>query len=243
MWMIEVCIRLMSSAVIDPKKVKRERRVIILNNMVDSPWAGEFGRSYVVRNSINAKELDSLYHKNFGISRSELNEEFLSGLDRSMSVLEVGCNIGLQLVLLKNAGYRYLYGFDISSFALNLSLARPHANLLRSSALYFPFTKDSFDMVFSSGVLIHISPKDLNRTLDEIYRCSRRYIWCYEYFAEKETEVEYRGKGGLLWKSNYIKLFTDRFSDLSIIRSKRLRYISHDNVDIMFMLEKRIPKD
>ena len=241
--MLELCIRLTSSAVIDPKKVKRERGVITLNNMVDSPWAGEFGRSYVVRNSINARELDSLYRKNFGISRSELNEEFLSGLDRSMSVLEVGCNIGLQLELLKNAGYRYLYGFDISSFALNLSLARPHANLLRSSALYFPFTKDSFDMVFSSGVLIHINPKDLNRTLDEIYRCSRRYIWCYEYFAEKETEVEYRGKGGLLWKSNYIKLFTDRFSDLSIIRSKRLKYISHDNVDIMFMLEKRIPKD
>ena len=241
--MTELCTRLMSSTVIDPKKVKRERRVITLNKMVDSPWAGEFGRSYVVRNSINAKELDSLYHKNFGISRSELNEEFLSGLDRSMSVLEVGCNIGLQLELLKNAGYRYLYGFDISSFALNLSLARPHANLLRSSALYFPFTKDTFDIVFSSGVLIHISPKDLNRTLDEIYRCSRRYIWCYEYFAEKETEVEYRGKGGLLWKSNYIKLFTDRFSDLSIIRSKRLRYISNDNVDIMFMLEKRIPKD
>jgi len=228
---------------IDSKKVKRERRVTTLQNMVDSPWAGEFGRSYVVRNSINVKELDSLYQKNFGISRSDLNEEFLSGLDRSMSVLEVGCNIGLQLELLKKAGYQYLYGFDISSFALNLSLARSHANLLRSSALYFPFTKDSFDVVFSSGVLIHISPKDLNRTLDEIYRCSRRYIWCYEYFSEKETEVEYRGKGGLLWKSNYIKLFTDRFSDLSIIRSKRLRYITNDNVDIMFMLEKRIPKD
>ena len=236
-------VRCMPFAAIDSKKVKRERWVTTLHNMVDSPWAGEFGCSYVVRNSINAKELDSLYHKNFGISRSHLNEEFLSGLDRSMSVLEVGCNIGLQLELLKNAGYQYLYGFDISSFALNLSLARSHANLLRSSALYFPFTKDSFDMVFSSGVLIHISPKDLNQTLDEIYRCSRRYIWCYEYFSEKETEVEYRGKGGLLWKSNYIKLFTDRFSDLNIIRSKRLRYITNDNVDIMFMLEKRIPKD
>ena len=56
MWLIKLCIRLMSSPVIDPKKVKRERRVITLNNMVDSPWAGEFGRSYVVRNSINAKE-------------------------------------------------------------------------------------------------------------------------------------------------------------------------------------------
>src|SRR6476620_2058289 len=243
MGMIGLCVQLMSSPVIVPKKVKWERWDITIHYMLDSPWAGEFGRSYVVRNSINVKELDSLYQKNFGISRSDLNEEFLSGLDRSMSVLEVVCNIVLQLELLKNAGYQYLYGFDISSFALNLSLARSHANLLRSSALYFPFTKDSFDVVFSSGVLIHISPKDLNRTLDEIYRCSRRYIWCYEYFSEKETEVEYRGKGGLLWKSNYIKLFTDRFSDLSIIRSKRLRYITNDNVDIMFMLEKRIPKD
>ena len=240
--MIELCVQLMSSPVIVPTKVKWERWDITIHYMLDSPWAGEFGRSYVVRNSINAKELDSLYLKNFGISRSDLNEEFLSGLDRSMSVLEVGCNIGLQLELLKNAGYQYLYGFDISSFALNLSMSRVHANLLRSSALYFPFTKDSFDMIFSSGVLIHISPKDLNRTLDEIYRCSRRYIWCYEYFAEKETEVEYRGKGGLLWKSNYIKLFTDRFPDLTIIRSKRLRYISNDNIDIMFLIEKRLQK-
>ena len=68
MWMTELCIGLMSSTVIDPKKVKRERRVITLNNMVDNPWAGEFGRSYVVKIVLMPRSW-TLYHKNFGISR------------------------------------------------------------------------------------------------------------------------------------------------------------------------------
>ena len=54
--MIELCVQLMSSPVIVPKKVKWERWDITIHYMLDSPWAGEFGRSYVVRNSINAKE-------------------------------------------------------------------------------------------------------------------------------------------------------------------------------------------
>jgi len=79
------------------------------------------------------------------------------------------------------------------------------------SADDIPFKDGYFDMVFTSGVLIHISPGNINRVLDEIYRCSREYIWGFEYYADDYTEVNYRGHESLLWKTNFPKLYLDRF--------------------------------
>jgi len=50
-------------------------------------------------------------------------------------------------------------------------------NIIHGVADDIPFKDGYFDMVFTSGVLIHISPGNINRVLDEIYRCSREYIW------------------------------------------------------------------
>jgi len=45
----------------------------------ENNWKGVFGDEYNLRNPSNAEEMDNLYLKDYGISRSVLNEEFLGG--------------------------------------------------------------------------------------------------------------------------------------------------------------------
>ncbi|GAE87794.1 hypothetical protein [Acetivibrio straminisolvens] len=94
-------------------------------------------------------------------------------------------------------------------------------------------------MVFTSGVLIHISPDNINRVLDEIYRCTKEYIWGLEYYADEYTEINYRGNDNLLWKTNFSKLYLDRFPELELVKEEKFKYLNNDNVDVMFLLRKK----
>ena len=72
--------------------------------------------------------------------------------------------------------------------------------------------------------------------LDEIHRCSRRFIWGIEYFAPRYTEIRYRDHRNLLWKADFAALYLDRFSDLKLIKKERLSYLDGDNEDEMFFV-------
>jgi hypothetical protein len=61
------------------------------------------------------------------------------------------------------------------------------------------------------GVLIHIHPDDLPGVMEEIVRCSNRYVLCGEYFAEEPTEVPYRGHEGALFKRDFGALYRELF--------------------------------
>jgi hypothetical protein len=93
-------------------------------------------------------------------------------------------------------------------------------------------------MVYTSGVLIHISPDDIEKALAEIYRCASTYIWGFEYFAETYTGVNYRGCDDLLWKANFASLYLDRFPALELVKERRVPYLADENIDQMFLLRK-----
>jgi len=57
-------------------------------------WAGEFGKEYTDRNALTLEEMERLYQKNYGVTRTEMNLEFIRDLGRSIRILEVGSNIG-----------------------------------------------------------------------------------------------------------------------------------------------------
>lgn len=59
-------------------------------------WAGNYGKEYTDRNATTLEEVEALYKKENGITRTEMNFKFLGELDRNMKVLEVGSNIGNQ---------------------------------------------------------------------------------------------------------------------------------------------------
>ena len=200
-------------------------------------WKGNFGDDYTIR---NAGDWDELYKKTWGITRTELNKEFLSGLGKDISILEVGCNRANQLLVLKDDNYTNLWGIEINKKAIELARENKSLNLLEGSAQNLPFKDGFFDLVFTSGVLIHISPDDLPKAMDEIYRVAKKYIWCFEYFSEECQEIVYRGHKNRLWKNNFLKLFLERFPDLKLVRQRKIKYVENDNVDEMFLLEKTI---
>ena len=203
-------------------------------------WNGEFGEKYTDRNIMSPDELDQLCIDNYGISRTELNKEVLDKLNVDI-ILEVGCNVGNQLLLLKMMGYTNLWGIELQEYAVEIARKRTSGiNIAKGSAFDIPYKNKFFDLVFTSGVLIHISPDDIDKVLIEIYRCTNKYIWGFEYYnPEGYQMVNYRETDSLLWKTDFAKLFLDKFPDLRIVYKKIIKYKNNDNLDIMYLLEKR----
>ena len=75
--------------------------------------------------------------------------------------------------------------------------------------------------------------------MNEIYRCTKEYIWGFEYYDEKYTEIIYRGKKGLLWKANFPQLYLNLFEDVQLIKEEKLKYLNDNNIDVMFLLKKK----
>jgi len=202
-------------------------------------WSGAFGKEYTDRNPQTPEAMDELFLKNFGVTRTALNREFLGNLDKSMSILEVGANVGAQLAALTSLGFRRLYGIELQFYAIQCAkTCSPNVRLVQASAFELPFPDDSFDIVFTSGVLIHLSPEALPRALDEIVRCARRYVWGWEYYADTHQSVPYRGHDDLLWKGDFAGMYRDRFPELELVKEGRVPYLESDNVDAMFLLAR-----
>lgn len=207
-------------------------------------WSSEFGKEYTERNPHTIEVMDELYKKQFGLTRTELNLMFLDNFDRSIKILEVGSNVGAQLHGLQSIGFENLYGIELQPYAVEVSKqGTKNINLIQGSAFDIPFKDSYFDLVFTSGVLIHINPGDSNIAMGEIYRCTSEYIWGFEYYTDKYSEIPYRGRRNLLWKAPFAMLYLDEFRDLELVKEERIKYLDSDNVDSMFLIRKRNSKD
>lgn len=209
------------------------------NTFQEDTWRSDFGKEYTDRNTFTPEEVDALYIENYGVSRTQLNNEFLDNLELNR-ILEVGCNVGNQLNLLKKMGRLDLWGIELQDYAVEVARKRTSGlNIVKGTAFDIPFKDNFFDLVFTSGVLIHISPDDIDKVLDEMYRCTNKYIWGFEYYNPDEYQtVTYRGNNNLLWKTDFSKLFLDRFQGLKLVHKKIIKYTDNDNFDIMYLLEK-----
>jgi len=209
-------------------------------------WGREFGKEYTDRNVISLDEMESLYQKSYGITRTKLNESFLAGINRSIRILEVGSNVGNQLLCLQKMGFENLYGIELQNYAVELSKTRTkNINIIHGSAFDIPFKDNYFNLIFTSGLLIHIHPSDILEVLKEIYRCTKEYIWGFEYYADQLTEVVYREHKDLLWKTDYARLYIESLDSLELVKEERLKYLENNNtensnIDSMFLLKKKI---
>lgn len=206
-------------------------------------WETDFGKEYTDRNTSENIDLwNENYIKLYGVSRFNMFNTFLSGLNKEARILEVGCNTGQQLQAFQILGFKNLYGIELQQYAVekgkNLTKG---INIIQGSAFDIPFKDGYFDVVMTNGVLIHISPKDISRALCEIVRCSKKYILGFEYFSEASEDVNYRGNQGFLWKMNYVKAYLNNFSNLKLNKEVQYPYIIKEeagNIDSMFLLEK-----
>ncbi|OGY92015.1 MAG: methyltransferase type 11 [Candidatus Komeilibacteria bacterium RIFCSPLOWO2_02_FULL_48_11] len=202
-------------------------------------WKSDFGQAYTERSIYAPESLDKFYQATYNTTRSEMNSYFLKDLVIA-SILEVGCNVGNQLRLLQQQGYSNLTGIEIQSHAVKRARELTKGiNIIEGSAFALPFKDSSFDLVFTTGVLIHISPNDIKAALAEIYRVSKKYIWGFEYFSDQYQSIEYRGHKDRLWKADFSKIYLDAFPDLRMMKREKYLYTKNRNIDEMFLLAKQ----
>lgn len=143
---------------------------------------------------------------------------------------------------LQRHGFTNLYGVELQWYAVEKAKnLLQRINIVQGSGFDLPFKDHFFQVVCTNGVLIHIAPDDLPKIMDEMYRCSARYIMIFEYYALQVTAINYRGHEGFLWKADYAQLFLDRFADLRLVKAEMLPYLTETekgNVDQICLLEK-----
>ncbi|MEZ4458057.1 MAG: methyltransferase domain-containing protein [Gemmatimonadales bacterium] len=208
-------------------------------------WTARFGREYTDRNTLSLDEMDREFAAQFGTAKSTIYRE-LVGPDRlpEGKVLEVGCNIGLQLRLLEraNPGLQF-HGLEPQGYAIERARAfAPNMHFHPGTAFALPFEDGAFDLVMTHGVLIHIHPDDLPKALREIVRVSRRFVLAHEYYAPETTEIPYQGQTGLLWKTDFARRYQEVAPDLEV---RELRYYPYSEqhggphlVDQVVLFEK-----
>ena len=205
-------------------------------------WQGEFGKNYTERNSFNQEEWDSFYRETWGFSKIEINEKLMGHLPRDIRILEVGCNIGMQLRGLQRMGFKNLYGIELQDYAVEKAKQDTQGiNIIQGSAFDIPFKDGFFDLVCTNVMLIHIAPDNLREVMAEIVRCSKRYVMGFEYFADEITDVVYRGNKGFLWKADYEKLYAGYFPELKSVGKCFYDYKTKadaGNKDCAFLLSK-----
>ncbi|OFY63622.1 MAG: methyltransferase type 11 [Bacteroidetes bacterium RIFCSPLOWO2_02_FULL_36_8] len=204
-------------------------------------WSGDFGKEYTDRNPQNLEEWNKLYMNNYGRKKTDMNEDFLKNLNREARILEVGCNIGLQLLGLQTMGFKNLYGIELQSYAVEKAKKITKGiNIIQGSGFDIPFKDRYFDMVYTAGVLIHIAPDNLPKIISEMIRCSRKYVWGFEYYSAIKKEINYRGNKGFLWKMDYANEFLKQDKSLKEVKRKIIPYINDGekgNNDIMYLLK------
>lgn len=176
-------------------------------------WRGSFGDAYAERNPCIARTVQGRY---------ALFREMLAGDATTASAAEIGAGAGANLLAL-----RALLGLSVRLVAVEPNATarealKKNASLdveaVDGTAERIPLPDESVDLAFTSGVLIHVPPELLSAAMSEIFRISRRYIGCIEYFNPELEERPYRGRGGALWRADYGSLYLDRFPELVSVR-------------------------
>jgi pseudaminic acid biosynthesis-associated methylase len=176
-------------------------------------WRGDFGNDYRDRNVADETMI---------AARTAMWTRILQPLaaDPPQSILEVGANIGLNLRALAGLTPARLIALEPNAGARQRLIddgVVAAADAHDGAANQIPLADGAVDMAFTSGVLIHIAPDDLEASCTEIHRVSKRYIACAEYFADTPQEVRYRGHGGLLFKRDFGTFWMDLFPDLRLV--------------------------
>lgn len=194
-------------------------------------WAGSFGDEYLKRNQGEA----------IIASNVALFSQILRAAPGITSIVELGCNIGLNLRALK----RMKSSFELSAYEINPNAAAEAraagvATITEGTILDELSTETPYDLSFTKGVLIHINPEELTKVYDNLYRLSRRYIMVCEYYNPSPVTVNYRGNEDRLFKRDFAGELIERYKlklvDYGFVYH-RDNYFPQDDVT-WFLMEK-----
>lgn len=133
--------------------------------------------------------------KNVLINLFEKNNQNVSIL-KDKNILDMGCGSGRFTIALAQLGAKMVTGIDLGKTGINIGtkisekLNLKNIKFLEGNVVSLPFEDESFDFVFSKGVLHHTG--HLEKCLDEYYRVLKKggkgFLYLY-------------GSGGIFWNS------------------------------------------
>lgn len=176
---------------------------MVTRNEQENFWEKTYADEYIKKNS-------SFDHK----LGSQAWAEMLKGTRGQIkNFLEFGCNIGRNIeqlkVVLPNADRSII---EISEPAYRYVTSRyEFKHAFKGAILDAEFSDDSFDLCFTSGVLIHIHPDNLLEHMERMFKYSKKYILIAESFNRTPISMEYRGEKEKLFKCDFGKVFIQNF--------------------------------
>jgi len=172
-------------------------------------WTGSFGGAYADRNKVDWRARIPFWTHILDITGAR-------------SCFELGCNAGWNLSAIRKADPDVAaWGCDINEKALDQASAAGLAAFNANDKEERKFYPDTAELTFTAGVLIHIATQELKEVMQKLIDMSSNYVLAIEYESEVETEIEYRGQKGLLWKRPYGELY-ERMG-LKLVKTGRLQ--------------------
>ena len=150
-----------------------------------------------------------------GASRALLTQ-VVPHLQEVTSVLELGANTGVNL----KAFREFFPDIEVAAIEINEnavdSLSQMGIPVLHGSLLSERFTT-SFDLTFTSGVLIHIAPENLDSAYAALFEQSHRLILIAEYYSPRAEEINYRGHQRRMWRRDFAGDLLDKYPSLDLV--------------------------
>lgn len=136
------------------------------------------------------------------------------------SILECGANIGRNIGAMET-----LYpeaektAIEVSPAPIKVLRERyPALNIDEGLIADSALSSESYELVFTIGVLIHVHPNHLDKTLRRMFDLSSKYIVIGEYFNRTPVMIEYQGEKDKLFKRDFGKLVLETFEQrLSLV--------------------------
>lgn len=197
----------------------------------ESFWAGDFGNEYIKRNT----------GEMFTASTMFLFGKMLRSAPQLKSIIEFGCNIGLNLKALKSINK----DFDLCGYEINMNAAQKArdlniANIINDTIVKEMPTDRKYDLAFTRAVLIHVNPNELDAVYNNLYNVSNRYVLVCEYYNPTPVTIEYRGNKEKLFKRDFAGELIDRYNMRLVdygFTYHRDNYFPQDDAS-WFLLEK-----
>lgn len=179
-------------------------------------WKGPFGDQYTERNLSSEEDIKN--RKQFWTGALQVVYMHSQG-NIPKDILEIGTGSGSNLSAI-NEIYKEMdqninfYATEINEKARAiLKVNLPAVTLVENLSQ----TKEAFvDISFTYGVLIHTHPAHRLQLMREMYKASRRWIFCIEYFAPELRPIKYHGEDEMLWLDDYGSLWLDNFNVRSV---------------------------
>jgi pseudaminic acid biosynthesis-associated methylase len=195
-------------------------------------WKGGFGDQYIQRNQSHELLAANLHFFSHVLADRETVD----------SVLELGCNVGMNIRALKLLlPSSEITGIEINEkAALEASTIANDVKILNESILNHE-SSGTYDLVFTKGVLIHISPDELPLVYKKMAEASSRYVMIAEYYNPTPVGIDYRGHENRLFKRDFAGEFLQVNPEFKLVdyRFHYKKAVNFSQDDITWFLMER----